>query len=63
MLKISSSIAIDKIECFNSSGQLVFQKAFQNQIDLSEYADGNYLIKLDYENGKEYKVYKIELAK
>ena len=48
MLKISSSIAIDKIECFNSLSQLVFQKSFQNQIDLNNYVDGSYLIKLNY---------------
>ena len=63
ILKISSSIEIDKIECFNSLGQLVFQKGYESEIDLSNYAAGNYLIKLDYKNGKEYKVYKIELAK
>ena len=62
-LHISSSIAIDKIECFNNFGQLVFHKPFENEIDLSNYAAGNYLIKLNYSNGKEYKVYKIEIAK
>lgn len=52
ILKIESTMPIEKIEVCNNLGQLVLSNADQNQIDLSKLTQGIYFVEIVGKNGK-----------